>query len=81
MALALVICAPWAIAITISSQGAFFQQSLGNDFAAKLAEGQEGRNGALPGYYLLLSALTLWPAILFVVPAIGLAVCCANPNP
>jgi 4-amino-4-deoxy-L-arabinose transferase-like glycosyltransferase len=71
--LALLITLPWAIAIAIQTQGAFFEQSLGNDFAAKLAEGQEG-HGALPGYYLLFSTITLWPAILFLAPAIGLAV-------
>ncbi|HWC63633.1 MAG TPA: glycosyltransferase family 39 protein [Rhizomicrobium sp.] len=73
VALALLIVLPWAIAIAIQTHGVFFQQSLGNDFAAKLAEGQEG-HGALPGYYLLLSTLTFWPAILFLPPAIGLAV-------
>ena len=60
---------PWLIAITLQSHGAFFQQSLGNDFAAKLEGGQES-HGALPGYYLLLSAATFWPAILFVAPGL-----------
>jgi len=73
IALAIVITAPWLIAIAIQSHGAFFQQSLGGDFAAKVAEGQEG-HGGLPGYYLLVSSLTFWPAILFVLPGIGLAV-------
>ncbi len=73
IALAVVITAPWLIAIAIQSHGAFFQQSLGGDFAAKVAEGQEG-HGAPPGYYLLVSSLTFWPAILFVLPGIGLAV-------
>ena len=67
----LLICAPWALAIAIQSHGAFFQQSLGGDFAAKVAGGQEG-HGAPPGYYLLFSAVTLWPSILFVLPGIGL---------
>jgi 4-amino-4-deoxy-L-arabinose transferase-like glycosyltransferase len=71
--LALLITLPWAIAIAVQTQGAFFQQALGNDFAAKLAEGQEG-HGAPPGYYLVLSAITFWPAVLFLAPAIGLAV-------
>jgi 4-amino-4-deoxy-L-arabinose transferase-like glycosyltransferase len=60
---------PWLIAITLQSHGAFFQQSLGNDFAAKLEGGQES-HGAPPGYYLLLSAATFWPAILFVAPGL-----------
>jgi 4-amino-4-deoxy-L-arabinose transferase-like glycosyltransferase len=69
----LAIVLPWLIAIAIASNGAFFQQSLGDDFAAKLAGGQES-HGAPPGYFLLLSAVTLWPAILFVSPAIAAAI-------
>src|SRR3569832_919817 len=68
--LTLLIVAPWAIAIYIQSKGAFFQQSLGDDFAAKLANGQES-HGAWPGYYLALVTVTFWPAILFVVPGLG----------
>ncbi len=69
----LAIVLPWLIAIALASNGAFFEQSLGDDFAAKLAGGQES-HGALPGYFLLLSAATFWPAILFVAPAIAAAV-------
>ena len=61
---------PWLIAIAIQSQGAFFQQSLGNDFASKLAGGQES-HGGWPGYFLLLSAASFWPAILFVLPGVA----------
>jgi 4-amino-4-deoxy-L-arabinose transferase-like glycosyltransferase len=71
--LVLVIVAPWLIAIGFESQGAFFQQSLGHDFAAKLVSGQES-HGAPPGYYILLSAVAFWPGILFLLPAIGMAV-------
>ena len=66
-----VLVAPWLVAISLESHGAFFQQSLGGDFAAKIAGGQES-HGAPPGYFLLLAALTFWPAILFVLPGIGL---------
>jgi 4-amino-4-deoxy-L-arabinose transferase-like glycosyltransferase len=69
LALAVLVVAPWLLAISIQSHGAFFQQSLGNDFAAKIAGGQES-HGALPGYFLLLSAATFWPTILFVAPAL-----------
>jgi 4-amino-4-deoxy-L-arabinose transferase-like glycosyltransferase len=69
----LVIVLPWLIAITLASRGAFFAQSLGNDFAAKLSGAQES-HGAAPGYYLLLSAVSFWPAILFVAPALVAAV-------
>jgi 4-amino-4-deoxy-L-arabinose transferase-like glycosyltransferase len=65
--------APWLTAIARQSHGAFFQQSLGNDFAAKLAGGQES-HGAPPLYYLVTSSLTFWPAILFTAPAVALAI-------
>ena len=71
--LVLLLIAPWLIAITIQSRGAFFEQSLGNDFAAKMAGGQES-HGGWPGYYLLLSAVAFWPTILFVLPGIVYAV-------
>jgi len=68
--LTLALVSPWLIAIAIQSQGAFFQQSLGNDFASKIAGGQESHGGR-PGYYLLLSAACFWPAILFVLPGVA----------
>ncbi len=71
LVLTFVLVSPWLIAITIQSQGAFFQQSLGNDFAAKIAGGQES-HGGWPGYYLLLSAASFWPSILFVLPGVAL---------
>ncbi len=69
----LLIVAPWAVAISFQSHGEFYEQSLGQDFAAKLAGGQES-HGAWPGYYLALVTLTFWPAILFVVPGLGAAI-------
>lgn len=72
-ALTFLIVAPWLIAIWRESQGTFFQQSLGNDFAAKLAGGQES-HGAPPGYNLVLSTIAFWPTILFAAPAIGLGI-------
>jgi 4-amino-4-deoxy-L-arabinose transferase-like glycosyltransferase len=71
--LVLLLIAPWLVAITIQSRGAFFEQSLGNDFAAKMAGGQES-HGGWPGYYLLLSAAAFWPTILFVLPGILCAI-------
>ncbi len=69
----LAIVLPWAIAIAFASHGAFYQRSLGHDFAAKILGGQES-HGAPPGYYLALASVTLWPAILFALPAIRYAV-------
>ncbi len=73
IALLALIVAPWLIAIGVQSHGAFFQQSLGNDFAAKVAGGQEG-HGMAPGYYTLLAPITFWPAILFILPGIALGI-------
>jgi len=71
--LALAIVAPWAIAILVTSHGEFYQQSFGQDFAAKLAAGQE-THGAWPGYYLALLTISFWPAILFLAPGLGDAI-------
>ncbi len=71
-ALVLALIAPWLIAIGIVSHGQFFVRALGHDFAAKLANGQEG-HGAPPGYYILLSTITLWPATIGVLPGLSRA--------
>jgi 4-amino-4-deoxy-L-arabinose transferase-like glycosyltransferase len=63
---------PWLIAIGFASHGMFFRQSLGHDFGDKLIGGQES-HGAPPGYYLVTATLTLWPAILFVLPSLRAA--------
>jgi 4-amino-4-deoxy-L-arabinose transferase-like glycosyltransferase len=47
--------APWLIAITIQTHGAFFAESVGHDLMSKVASGQEGK-GLPPGYFLL----TIW---------------------
>ena len=73
IALAALLVVPWLVAITIQSHGGFLQQSVGNDFAAKLAGGQES-HGLPPGYYLLLAAGAFFPAILFVLPGIAVGV-------
>ncbi|MGC8536249.1 MAG: ArnT family glycosyltransferase [Rhizomicrobium sp.] len=72
IALVVVLVAPWLIAIGIVSHGQFFVRALGHDFAAKLANGQEG-HGAPPGYYILLSTITLWPATIGVLPGLSRA--------
>lgn len=65
--LLLAVTLPWFIAIGISSGGAFFKSSLGQDFAGKLQGGQES-HWAPPGYYFLLFWWTFWPAALFTSP-------------
>jgi 4-amino-4-deoxy-L-arabinose transferase-like glycosyltransferase len=71
--LTLALVAPWAVAIWVTSHGEFYEQSFGQDFAAKLAGGQES-HGAWPGYYLALLTISFWPAILFLAPGLGSAI-------
>jgi 4-amino-4-deoxy-L-arabinose transferase-like glycosyltransferase len=69
LALMLVMVAPWLIAITIKSDGAFWMQSVGKDMLAKLGEGQES-HGAPPGSYLLAIWLTFWPGSMLLAVAL-----------
>ena len=69
LALACLIVLPWAVAIGIASHGAFYQKSLGQDFAAKLMGDQES-HGAPPGYFTLLSSVIFWPGSLLLLPGI-----------
>jgi 4-amino-4-deoxy-L-arabinose transferase and related glycosyltransferases of PMT family len=73
IAIVLVMVAPWVIAIGMKSHWQFFQQSLGNDFATKLAGGQES-HGFPPGYFLLALTPSFWPAVLFLLPGLVAAV-------
>jgi 4-amino-4-deoxy-L-arabinose transferase-like glycosyltransferase len=67
--LALLIFVPWIVAIAFISHGAFFEGSLGHDFANKIAGGEE-THGAPPGYYTVAQNISFWPATLFLLPAI-----------
>lgn len=60
---------PWVIAIHRASDGAFWHDAVARDLLAKAARGQES-HGAPPGAHLLVTPLTLWPAILLLVPAL-----------
>lgn len=61
--------APWLWAITRASDGAFWHDAVARDLLAKAARGQES-HGAPPGTHLLLTPLTLWPAVLLLVPGV-----------
>ncbi len=52
---------PWALAITVATDGAFWGAAVGGDLAPKLAGDAEG-HGAPPGFYLLLAPVLLFPA-------------------
>ena len=54
---------PWALAITVATDGAFWSAALGRDLAPKLAGASEGHGGP-PGFYLLASPVLLFPATL-----------------
>jgi 4-amino-4-deoxy-L-arabinose transferase-like glycosyltransferase len=58
--LMLLVAAPWLIAITVKSGGAFWAEAVGKDMLGKLADGQES-HGAWPGYYALIFPLFIWP--------------------
>jgi 4-amino-4-deoxy-L-arabinose transferase-like glycosyltransferase len=57
----LALVGPWALAITVASDGAFWGASLGGDLAPKLMGGQEG-HGEPPGFYAVLAPFMLFPA-------------------
>ncbi len=60
IALLALVAAPWLIAITMKSGGAFWTEAVGNDLLGKVAQGQES-HGAPPGYYALIFPLFIWP--------------------
>ncbi|HZL00758.1 MAG TPA: glycosyltransferase family 39 protein, partial [Caulobacteraceae bacterium] len=82
---------PWAMAITVASDGAFWGAAVGGDLAPKLAGGQEG-HAAPPGFHLALLPLTLFPAVLLLPagltagwraraePAVRFALCWLAPS-
>jgi 4-amino-4-deoxy-L-arabinose transferase-like glycosyltransferase len=71
LAVLALIAAPWLIAITVKSGGAFWAEAVGRDLLGKVAEGQES-HGAPPGYYALILALFIWPLPVIVMQG-GLA--------
>jgi 4-amino-4-deoxy-L-arabinose transferase-like glycosyltransferase len=71
MALMLLVAAPWLIAITVKSGGAFWAEAVGKDMLGKVADAQES-HGAWPGYYTLIFPLFIWPLPLLTIQG-GLA--------
>ncbi len=60
LALVALVVAPWLIAISIKSGGAFWQESVGHDLLGKVTQGQNW-GGAPPGLHLLLFNAVFWP--------------------
>lgn len=82
---------PWALAITVRTDGAFWGAALGGDLFPKIVGGHE-RHGGWPGYYLLLAPLLVFPSTLLIPagliagwtrrhePAIRFAICWLVPT-
>lgn len=64
------IVGPWAIAITIATDGGFWREAIMGDLAPKLAGGDEG-HGSPPGLYLLIAPLLFFPAALLLPAALS----------
>ncbi len=65
----LAVVGPWATAITVSSDGTFWTQSLGGDVVRKLTGARESHRG-WPGYYLLLAPVLTFPAAMLLPAAL-----------
>ncbi len=63
--LLLAVLGPWALAVTVATDGAFWGAAVGGDLAPKLMGGQEG-HGAPPGFHAVLLPLLLFPACLLL---------------
>ena len=61
------IIGPWAVAITVATDGAFWGAAIGGDLAPKLVGGHES-HGAPPGLHFLLSPILTFP-FGFILPA------------
>ncbi|CAA7619836.1 Glycosyltransferase [Candidatus Terasakiella magnetica] len=63
------VAAPWFVAISQATGGAFLGEAVKGDLLPKLLGAQES-HGGLPGTYLALAAVTLWPGSLLLWPAL-----------
>lgn len=66
--LVLAVIGPWAMAITVATDGRFWSEAIGGDLAPKLAGAHES-HGAPPGLHLALSPLLLFPATILLPAA------------
>lgn len=63
---------PWAMMITVATDGAFWGTAIAGDLAPKMVGGQEGHSGPF-GYHAMLSPLLVYPATLLLPAALALA--------
>ncbi|PZO06216.1 MAG: 4-amino-4-deoxy-L-arabinose transferase [Alphaproteobacteria bacterium] len=64
------IVGPWAIAITIVTDGGFWREAIVGDLGQKVVGADEGHSG-FPGMYLTLAPLLLFPATLMLPAALS----------
>ncbi|MAK83513.1 glycosyltransferase family 39 protein [Phenylobacterium sp.] len=70
--LALLIAAPWYVAIGLATDGDFFRVAIGDNLLHKVGTGQQSHGGPV-GYHLMGFALTFWPGALLAALAIPFA--------
>lgn len=63
------IAAPWLVAVTIVTDGAFLAEAVGWSMLRKVSEAAENHTGPL-GFHLMLSPVTLWPAAALLALAV-----------
>ena len=64
----LLVVMPWLITITIQTNGAFIEESIGHALLGKVSKGDDS-HGAPPGYHTIALLLTMWPGIVLLVLA------------
>ena len=64
------VAGPWAVAITVATDGGFWGQAIGGDLAPKLVGGHESHWG-WPGYHLAAAPLLFFPAALILPAALA----------
>ncbi|MCH8138507.1 MAG: cbb3-type cytochrome c oxidase subunit I [Proteobacteria bacterium] len=67
--IAAAIAAPWFIAVSLETGGAFLADAVGKDLLPKLISVQEA-HGAPPGAYSLAMFVSFWPGSLLAFPAL-----------
>jgi 4-amino-4-deoxy-L-arabinose transferase-like glycosyltransferase len=67
----LLVVGPWAAAVTVQTDGAFWREAVGGDIASKLV-GADERHGGWPGLHLAVLPILFFPAAL-VLPAAAVA--------
>ncbi|MGP1274334.1 MAG: ArnT family glycosyltransferase [Caulobacterales bacterium] len=63
------IAAPWLVAVTIVTDGAFLAEAVGWSMLRKVSEAAENHTGPL-GFHLMLSPVTLWPGAVLLALAV-----------